>query len=152
VVQQFLIPYQILSYVKRIPSLSETSPVEQELLESKLEKALDDAWSKVNVALDKTSKSSPDVALGIWFAAEAVEYSSLLFNLTYGLEDLEPAVKIRKGEVALVLLKDSIEFLKRAREGRRKSATDAYVNLRTAADYLKAAHLDQVKKSTKKRG
>ena len=132
--------------------MSERSPAEREFLESKLRKALDDAWSKVNIALDKTSKSSADIALGIWLAAEAVEYSSLLFNLTYGLEDLEPAVKIRKGEAALVLVKDSIEFLRRAREGRRKSVTDAYVNLRTAADYLKVAHLDQVKKSTKKRG
>jgi len=132
--------------------LSERSPVEQEFLESKLERALDDAWSKVNIALDKTSNSSPDVALGIWFAAEAVEYSSLLFNLTYGLEDLEPPVKIRKVEAAIVLVKDSMELLKRVREGRRKSPTDAYVNLRTAADYLKVAHLDQVKKSTKKRG
>jgi len=132
--------------------LSERSPVEQEFLESKLERALDDAWSKVNIALDKTSKSSPDVALGIWFAAEAVEYSSLLFDLTYGLEDLEPPVKIRKVEAAIVLVKDSMELLKRVREGRRKSPTDAYVNLRTAADYLKVAHLDQVKKSTKKRG
>ena len=132
--------------------MSERSPVEQEFLESKRERALDDAWSKVNIALDKTSKSSPDVALGIWFAAEAVEYSSLLFNLTYGLEDLEPPVKIRKVEAAIVLVKDSMELLKRVREGRRKSPTDAYVNLRTAADYLKVAHLDQVKKSTKKRG
>jgi len=132
--------------------LSKRSPVEQEFLESKLEKALDDAWSKVNIALDKTTKSSVDVALEIWLAAEAVEYSSLLFNLTYGLEDLEPPVKIRKGGAAIVLVKDSMELLKRAREGRRKSPTDAYVNLRTAADYLKAAHLDQVKKSTKKRG
>jgi hypothetical protein len=131
--------------------LSGRLPGEQEFLESKLEKALEDAWSKINIALDKTSKSSADGALGIWFAAEAVEYSSLLFNLTYGLEDVEPAIKIRKGEAALVLVKDSIELLKRAREGRRKSAKDAYVNLRTAADYLKAAHLGQVKKFTKKR-
>jgi hypothetical protein len=131
--------------------LSKTSPNEQKLLESKLEEALDDAWSKVNVALDKTSNSSADVALAIWLAAEALEYSSLLFNLTYGLDDLKPAVKPRKQEAAPVLVKDSMDLLKRAREGRQKSATDAYLNLRTAADYLKAAHLDQVKKSTKKR-
>jgi hypothetical protein len=132
--------------------LPEGSPAEREFLESKLEKALDDAWSKVNLALDRTSKSSADVALGIWFAAEAVEYSSLLFNLTYHLEDVEPLVKIRKGESTLVLLKDSMELLRRAREGRRMSPPDAYVNLRTAADYLKAVHLDYVKKSSKKRG
>ena len=132
--------------------MSERSTAEEESLESRLEKALEDAWSKVNIALDRTSRSSADVALEIWFAAEALEYSSLLFNLTYGLEDVKPAVKLRKGEVALVLVKDSMELLKQVREGRQRSAKDAYVDLRTAADYLKVAHLDQVKKSTKKRG
>ena len=131
--------------------MSDRSSVEQEYLESKLESALDDAWSKVNIALDKTSKSSADVAMGIWFAAEALEYSSLLFNLTYGLEDVKPTIKLRKGEAALVLVKDSMELLKRAREGRKRSVADAYVNLRTAADFLKAAHLEQVRKSNKKR-
>ena len=132
--------------------MSEGSTAEEESLESRLEKALEDAWSKVNIAFDKTSKSSADVAMVIWFAAEALEYSSLLFNLTYGLEDVKPAVKLRKGEAALVLVKDSMELLKQVREGRQRSAKDAYVDLRTAADYLKVAHLDQVKKSTKKRG
>jgi len=131
--------------------LSKTSPIEQKLLESKLEKALEDAWSKVNIALDNASKPSADFAMEIWFAAEALEYSSLLFNLKYGLEDLKPVVKPRKGVETLVLVKDSMDLLKRAREARQKSATEAYVNLRTAADYLKTAHLDQVKKFTKKR-
>jgi hypothetical protein len=131
--------------------LSKTSPVEQKSLESKLEKALDDAWSKVSIALDKASKPSANFDMEIWFAAEALEYSSLLFNLAYGLEDLKPAVKPRKHEAALVLVKDSMDLLKRAREGRQESPADAYVNLRTAADYLKTAHLDQVKKFTKKR-
>ncbi|HYU88259.1 MAG TPA: hypothetical protein VEL52_06185 [Candidatus Bathyarchaeia archaeon] len=121
-------------------------------MESRLGKALEDAWSKVNIALDKTSRSSADVDLEIWFAAEALEYSSLLFNLTHNLEDVRPTVKPRKGEAAQVLVKDSMELLKQVREGRQRSAKDAYVNLRTAADYLKVAHLDQVKKSTKKRG
>ena len=130
--------------------MSKTSPVEQKLLESKLEKALGEAWSKVNDALEKASKPSANFAMEIWFAAEALEYSSLLFNLAYGLEDLKPVVKPRKHEATLVLVKDSIALLKRAREGRQESAADAYVNLRTAADYLKTAHLDQVKKFTKK--
>jgi hypothetical protein len=132
--------------------LSNRSPVEQKLLESKLEKALDDAWSKVNAALDNASIPSAGFAMEVWLAAEALEYSSLLFNLAYGLEDVKPAVKPRKHEAALVLVKDSMDLLKRAREGRHKSAMDAYVNLRTAADYLKTAHLDQVKKFTKKTG
>jgi hypothetical protein len=131
--------------------LSKTSPSEQKSLESKLEKALDDAWSKVNIALANASKPSANFAMELWFATEALEYSSLLFNLTYGLEDLKPAVKPRKHEEGIVLVKDSMELLKLAREGRLKSATEAYVNLRTAADYLKTAHLDQVKKFTKKR-
>ncbi len=130
--------------------MSKTSPVEQKSLESKLEKALDEAWSKVNDALEKASKPSANFAMEIWFAAEALEYSSLLFNLAYGLEDLKPVVKPRKHEATLVLVKDSIALLKRAREGRQESAADAYVNLRTAADYLKTVHLDQVKKFTKK--
>jgi hypothetical protein len=131
--------------------LSERLPVGQKALESKLEKALDEAWTKVNIALEKASKPSINLAMEIWFAAEALEYSSLLFNLTYGLEDQKPTVKPRKDEAASVLLKDSVELLRRAREERQKSATLAYLNLRTAADYLKAAHLAQVKKFAKKR-
>jgi len=130
--------------------LSKTPPSEQKSLESKLERALDDAWSKVNIALDKVSKPSASFAMEIWLAAEALEYTSLLFNLTYCLEDVNPSVKPRKHEAAIVLVKDSMNLLKQAREGREKSADDAYVNLRTAADYLKTAHLDQVKKFTKK--
>jgi hypothetical protein len=106
----------------------------------------------VNIAFDKTSRASPDLSMGIWLAAEAVEYSSLLFNLRYGLEDLDPDVRIRKGQEPLVLIKESMALLKRAREGRDKTAGDAYVNLRTAADFLKAAHLRQIKESTMKRG
>jgi hypothetical protein len=131
--------------------LSKRSPVEQKLLESKLEKALDEAWSKANIALDKASEAPANYAMEIWYAAEALEYSSLLFNLAYGLEDLKPKVKPRKHEAAIVLIKDSMDLLNRAREGRQKSPADAYVNLRTAADYLKTAHLDQVKKPAKKR-
>jgi hypothetical protein len=131
--------------------LSERPPAGQKALESKLEKALDEAWSKVNIALDKISKPSADLSMEIWFAAEALEYSCVLFNLTYGLEDLKPTVKPRKDAAASVLVKDSLELLRRGREERQKSATDAYFNLRTAADYLKAAHLAQVRKLTKKR-
>jgi hypothetical protein len=131
--------------------VSERRPVGQKALESKLEKALDEAWTKVNIALEKASKPSANLAMEIWFAAEALEYSSLLFNLTYGLEDQKPTVKPRKDEAASVLVKDSVELLRRAREERQKSATLAYVHLRTAADYLKAAHLAQAKKFAKKR-
>ena len=131
--------------------MSNRSSTEQKLLDSKLEKALDEALSKVNIALDKASKPSASFAMEIWLAAEALEYSSFLFNLAHGLEDVKPAVKPRKHEAAIVLIKDSMNLLKLAREGRQESATNAYTNLRTAADYLKTAHLDQVKKFAKKR-
>ena len=130
--------------------MSNKLPVEQKLLESKLEKALDEAWSKVNIALDNAPNPSASFAMEVWLAAEALEYSCLLFNLAYGLEDLKPPVKPRKHEAAIVLIKGSMDLLKRTRQGRHKSAADAYINVRTAADYLKTAHLDQVKKSTKK--
>ena len=119
-------------------------------MESKLEKALDDAWSKVNIALDNASNPSATFAIEVWLAAEALEYTSFLFNLAFCLEDLKPDVKPRKHEAAIVLIKDSMDLLKRTREGLHKSVANAYVNLRTAADYLKTVHLEIVKKSTKK--
>ena len=118
-------------------------------MQERLDKALDEAWSKLNAALEGASGSPEDSKRSVWLAAEAVEYASLVFNLTYGLDDLDPVVKIKRGEDPLVLLKDSYESLKTARELREKSATDAYVNLRTAADKLKAAYLkkaDQIRK------
>ena len=99
--------------------MSGKTPVDRHLLENKLERAFDEAWSKVNTALTETPGSTVGFATSLWLAAEAVEYTSLLFNLNYGLEDLEPVVKNRKGEDPLVLIKDSMGLLRRAREGRQ---------------------------------
>jgi len=86
----------------------------------------------------------------LWLAAEAAEYSSALFSLAYGLEDLDPEVRITKGRGLPGLVKDSMDALRRARELRPKSIAEAYTSLRTAAGYLKAAYLDQSKKTAKK--
>ncbi len=133
-------------------TVSEKTSEEKEIFEDRLDRALDEAWSKLNLALENTARQSGELEMSVRLAAEAVEYSSALFSLTYGLEDVDPEVRVRRNVDTLVLVKDSVEALKRARELREKSAVEAYSSLRTAADYLKTAYLDQVKKSAKTPG
>ncbi len=134
--------------------MAENSSAEKKFLEEKVDKALEEAWSKVrskvNIAVESTAKRLEQSTMTLWLAAEAAEYSSALFSLAYGLEDLDPEVKITRGRDFLELVKDSMEALKRARELRPKSVAEAYTSLRTAAGYLKAAYLDQSKKTAKK--
>ncbi len=120
------------------------------MLEEKLSNALEEAWQKVNIALEQTSQRSEKFEMGIWLAAEAVEYSSLLFSLTYGLEDLDPKPRETRSEDPLVLVKESSDLLRQARELRERSSVQAYASLRAAGHYLKTAHLNNVKKKTKR--
>lgn len=83
-------------------------------------------------------------------AAEAVEFSSALFSLTFGLEDVNPEFKIDKKADPLALARSSAELLTKALELRQASAVDAYTNLRKAADFLKTAYLNQAKKTAKR--
>lgn len=117
----------------------------------KLVKALDEAWTRLKVALDTPTDQLKPFELNVHLAAEAVEYSSFLFSLTYGLEDFDPEVKVNKKQEPVALLKLSIEPLKRARELREQSPKEAYSNLRTAALTLQVAYLNQVKKIRKNR-
>ena len=130
--------------------MAENSSEEKKFLEEKVDKALEEAWSKVNIAVDSIAGRPGESVMALWLAAEAAEYTSALFSLAYGLEDLDPEVKITRGRELLGLVKDSMEALKRARELRPKSVAEAYTSLRTAAGYLKAAYLDQSKKTAKK--
>ena len=130
--------------------MAENSSEEKKFLEEKVDKALEEAWSKVNIAVDSMAGKPKESVMVLWLAAEAAEYSSALFSLAYGLEDLDPEVRITRGRDFLELVKDSMEALKRARELRPKSVAEAYTSLRTAAGYLKAAYLDQSKKTAKK--
>lgn len=129
--------------------MSSAPPDDKAYLEGKLNGALDEAWSKLNRALEQTSKHSEQYEKDIWMAAEAVEYSSLLFNLTYGLDDLDPIPKDKKGEDALTLVRDSTDLFIEAREVRNKSSVEAYAKIRHAAHYLKRAYLNELKKTTK---
>jgi hypothetical protein len=130
--------------------LSETLSDNKKVFEDRLTKALDEAWSKVNRALEEQAEHTGDWEMSVRLAAEAVEYSSAMFSLTYGLEDFDPAVKIEKKLDPQVLLKESVELLRRARDLRRSSTAEAYSSLRAAADHLKIAYLAQGKKSAKK--
>ena len=123
---------------------------EQGMLEEKLSNALEEARLKINIALEQTSQRSERFEMGIWLAAEAVEYSSVLFSLTYGLEDLDPGPRETRSEDPLVLVKKSLELLKEARDARERSSVQAYVSLRAAGHCLKTAHLNNVKKQSKR--
>jgi len=131
--------------------MPDTAPEGKGMLYEHLNKALEEAWSKTNLALSETSGRSAGFEKKIWAAAEAVEYSSLLFSMAYNLEDMDPPVDKRKGTDPIALVKDSVDSLKRAREMRSRSSEEAYTHLRTAAHYLKTAYLDHVKKTTRSR-
>jgi len=105
--------------------VAENSSAEKKFLEEKVDKALEEAWSKVNIAVESTAKRLEQSTMTLWLAAEAAEYSSALFSLAYGLEDLDPEVKPLKGRDSVRLVRESIEALRRARELRPTSVTEA---------------------------
>lgn len=125
---------------------------EAKALEEKLDKALDEAWTKVSRASELTSGGASELAATLHQAAEAVEFSSALFSLTYDLEDFDPEVRIKRNSEPTSLVKESLELLRKARELRKVSSREAYSNLRAAADYLKTAFLRQSKKPRGKTG
>lgn len=120
--------------------------------QEKLLRALEEAWSKLETALVPGTGDTKKESMSIWLAAEAAEYASFLFNATYGLDDLDPIVKIKRGSDPLVLMNESRESLRMALELREKSPAEAYTELRYTADRLKAAYLrksDQKSKRTR---
>src|SRR5712692_1964859 len=60
---------------------------EQRMLEEKVGKALEEARAKLDAAIDHLSKGGAESEKKVWWAEEAAEYSSLLYSLTYSLED-----------------------------------------------------------------
>ena len=114
---------------------------EQRMFEEKVGKALAEARTKLDTALELLSKGGEDLVKKVWWAEEAAEYSSLLYSLTYGLEDEDPPVPVRKRNAEpLPLVKESSEALVRATELRGKSSLEGYRNLRTAVYKLRHAH------------
>ena len=125
---------------------------EQRMLEEKVEKALEEARAKLDAALDNLSRGGAESEKKVWWAEEAAEYSSLLYSLTYGLEDEDPPVPVRKRNAEPIpLVKQSDESLRRATELRGKSPLEGYRYLRTAVYKLREAHHILGKAGTKKR-
>jgi hypothetical protein len=125
---------------------------EQRMIEEKVGKALEEARTKVDMALDNLSKSGTNSEKKVWLAEEASEYSSLLYSLTYGLEDEDPPVPVRKRNAEPIpLVKESAESLRRATELQGKSPLEGYGYLRTAVYKLREAHHILEKAGAKKR-
>jgi hypothetical protein len=122
------------------------------MLQEKVGKALEEARTKLDIALDNLSKDGTDSEKKVWLAEEASEYSSLLYSLTYGLEDEDPPVPVRKRNAEpLPLVEESATSLRRATELRRKSSLEGYQHLRTAVYKLREAHHILKKANAKKR-
>jgi hypothetical protein len=125
---------------------------EQRMLEEKVGNALEEARAKLDTALDYLSKGGTESEKKVWWAEEAAEYSSLLYSLTYGLEDEDPPVPVRKRNAEPIpLVKDSAESLRRATELRAKSSLEGYQYLRSAVYKLREAHHILEKTGAKKR-
>ena len=113
---------------------------------------MEEARTKLDAALDHLSKGGTESEKKVWWAEEAAEYSSLLYSLTYGLEDEDPPVPVRKRNAEPTsLVKESAESLRRATELRGKSSLEGYQNLRTAVYKLRQAHHILEKAGAKKR-
>ena len=122
------------------------------MFEEKVGKALEEARFKLDTALDHLSKGGAESEKKVWWAEEAAEYSSLLYSLTYNLEDVDPPVPVRKRNAEPILLvKESSEALRRATELRDQSSLEGYHNLRTAVHKLREAHHILEKANRKKR-
>lgn len=114
---------------------------EQRFMEQKTGKALEEARTKLDIALSNLGAGGPDLYKKVWLAEEAAEYSSLLYSLTYGLEDFLPPLPVRKRKADPVLLvKESDGLLRLATELRDKTPKEGYTNLRTAIDKLRQSH------------
>ncbi len=113
---------------------------EEKMLEESLTKALDEAWAKVNQAVKDAKAGREDAEKKIWLAAEATEYCSLLFSITYGLEDWDPAPESTKNMARLALVRESAVALQRVRTSRDRPR-EAYQLLRNAVNYLRTAYL-----------
>jgi hypothetical protein len=125
---------------------------EQRMLEEKVEKALEEARVKLDAALDHLSRGGAESVKKVWWAEEAAEYSSLLYSLTYSLEDEDPPVPVRKRNAEPIpLVKESSESLQYATELRGKSPLEGYRYLRTAVYKLREAHRILEKAGSKKR-
>ena len=114
---------------------------EQRLLEEKTGQALAEARTKLDIAIADLSNRSADLVMKVWLAEEAAEYSSVLYSLTYGLEDEDPHAPTKKRNAdPVVLVTESDQLLTQATNLRGKTPREGYVYLRTAVHKLRQSH------------
>jgi len=131
--------------------LAEADEQEQRVLEANLNKALEEAWTKANAALEDAARGLEGFAKKIWLAAEAAEYSSLLYSLAYGLEDVDPAPPEMKGKDTLSLVKESVAALSQVRTSNKRKQEQTYSTLRNAVHGLRTAYLSSLKNAERSR-
>ena len=119
---------------------------EQELLEAKLDTALAEAETKILKALESLPDRSVDIEKDVWAAAEAAEFASLVYALTYGLEESSGNTSGKREIVeTLTVLNAAAQDLKivQAFRGKRDkdSLMEGYKLLRGTTDSLRNAYL-----------
>ena len=131
--------------------MGEADDQEKRLLEANLNKALEEAWTKANAALEDATRGLEGSAKKIWLAAEAAEYSSLLYSLTYGFEDVDPPPPEMKGQDTFSLVKESVVALSQVRRSDKRKREQAYSTLRNAVHGLRTAYLSSLKNAGRSR-
>jgi hypothetical protein len=122
---------------------------EHRILEEHLKKALDEARTKTNDALEQSGRSSKDREMAVWLAMESVEFTSFLFSLTNDLEDVDPPPPPTKGKDISSLIKASVHVLEQMRASSGKEKLADYTHLRDAIHNLRTAFLELRRKPVK---
>ena len=126
---------------------------EQEVLEGKLEKALAEAETKTSKASDSITNKTEDSEKDLWAAAEATEFASLVYALTYSLEDSTVTTTRKDDEDTSTMVRDASQNLRRVQTLRKQldkdSLLEGYKVLRGTTDCLRNAYLGITKIKTK---
>ncbi len=126
---------------------------EQEVLEGKLDRALAEAETKTSRALESITSKTEDSEKDLWAAAEATEFASLVYALTYSLEDSTVTTTRKDDEDTSTMVRDAPQNLRRVQTLRKQldkdSLLEGYKVLRGTTDSLRNAYLRITKIKTK---
>ncbi len=102
---------------------------EQEVLEGKLYGALTEAETKTAAALESVTNKRENFEKDIWAAAEATEFASLVYALTYNLQNSSGGSTTgrRETETTLTILSTASQDLKTVQAIRGKQDKDSLV-------------------------
>jgi len=127
---------------------------EQEVLEGKLDRAIAEAETKTAKALDSITNKTEDAEKDLWAAAEAAEFASLVYALTYSLEDSTGNTASRRElDETSSILNASSQNLKTVQtlrgKGDKDSLMEGYKLLRGTTDALRNIYLALTRTSSK---